>query len=138
MAAESIKNAFLTLAGVDLSDHVTALSLSVTEADPGKTTAMGDDWETDTAEGVKSFTLDVTFLQDFAASETYATIYPLFGTVATFSAKKENVTTASTNPEFSGSVRVKEIPIIDATHGQLHTIQVSWPGTGALTETTGA
>ena len=63
--------AVLTLNSVDLSDHMTSASLDI-EYDSVTTTSFGDTVETLIA-GIGRGTLNVTFNQDYAASEVDAT-----------------------------------------------------------------
>ena len=63
---------------VDLSDHVASITWTET-ADELETTAMGDGNRTRIG-GLKDGSVSIEFHQDFAASETYITLYSLLGT----------------------------------------------------------
>lgn len=127
-------DAVLEVASVDLSDHVTALEI-MESYDAIDTEAFGDTHKKPIA-GLGSFTLTATFQQDQSAGEVYATIQPLVGTVATFSAKYSNTTTSDTNREFSGSVFISEFSHVNAEIGSLDTFSVTWAGSGSLTVAT--
>jgi len=64
--------AVLTINSVDLSDHMTSASLEI-NYDDVETTAFGDAVRTRIA-GLGDATLNVTFNQDYAASEVDATL----------------------------------------------------------------
>ena len=124
-------DAVLEIAGVDLSDHVTALEV-MESYDTIDTEAFGSTHKAPIA-GLGSFTLTATFQQDQAAGETYDSLNGLVGTVATFLAKYSNTTTSSTNREFTGSVLITEFAHLNAEIGSLDTFSVTWPGSGAIT-----
>lgn len=123
-------NAFLSIAGVDLSDRVTALEI-MENVDTIDTEAFGSTHKRPIG-GLRSFTLTATFQQDQAAAETYASIQPLVGSVATFEAKYDNSTASTTNRRMTGSVLITEFSHLNAEIGSLDTFSVTWPGSGAL------
>jgi hypothetical protein len=131
MAIYHGNTAVLTLGAVDLSDRVTSVTLSES-VDTLDTEAMGDTHKRPIG-GLRSFTLSVTFHQDQAAGETYATIQPLVGTVAAFTLKAAPGATSNTNRLISGSVLVTEFDHINSEIGSLDSFSVTWPGSGALT-----
>ncbi len=86
---------------VDLSDHVKSAVLNYA-AEMLDDTVMGDDTRSRLA-GLKDWSIDIEFLQDFASGKVDATLFPLIGAAAfpcllrpTSSAK------GATNPEFTG------------------------------------
>lgn len=127
-------NGSLTIGAVDLSDHITEFEIAESYGEIS-TTAMGDTHETRIA-GLGTFTLTVTFQQDQAASEVYATLQPLVGTVATFAGKADAGATSTTNRSVSGSVLVTEFSHMHPGPGSLDTFSVTWPGSGSLTVAT--
>lgn len=134
MAAETIKDAVVSIGGVDLSSLVKSVTLKpVVEAK--ETTGFGADAKTRAA-GLKDITLDIDWYGDYAASSVYATIEPLIGTSAAYSIAKDSGTTAATNPTWTGNCIITEFPLIDAKHGEVHEFSTSWPGNGDYTETT--
>ena len=81
MASMVLYDAFLSVGGTDLSDHVRSVTI-----DAGTTmqddTAMGDTFQSN-ANGLATWSITVEFLQDYAASKVDATLYPLLGPSAT-------------------------------------------------------
>ena len=134
MAAFVLTNALVTVGGVDLSDHVVSVTLPAS-ADEIDDTAMGDTYRSRLG-GLKDWSIQINFHQDFAASKVDATIFPLLGTVAAVTVKAVNGATSATNPLYSGSVLVNDYPVLSNGVGELATAQVNWPGSGALTRAT--
>ncbi len=101
MAHFVMKDAVVTVDGVNLSDHVSEVSME-TERDEVDVTAMGANNRVFVA-GLGDATMTVTFFQDFAAAEVDATLWPLSTTNTAFvvSIKASSAATSATNPLFS-------------------------------------
>jgi hypothetical protein len=121
---------------VDLSDHVVSVTLPVTVATHDDTT-MGTDGWTSVAGGMKSWQVDVEFVQDYAAGEVDATLWPLLGTTTTISVMPNKTDGIGVgNPKFSGSVIVSNYTGADLSVGALGKNTTSFPGAGTLTRAT--
>lgn len=129
-----LTNAKVLVNSVDLSDHVTSVTLD-TGADDVDTTAMGATFKNRTG-GLKEWSVQLTFQQDYASGKVDATIWPLLGTTTTVSINPVNAANSATNPNYSGSVLVNEYPAISGSVGELSTASVTWPGAGTLTRAT--
>jgi len=123
----------ITVNSVDISSFVTSGTWTE-QYDELETTAMGDSRRTMIA-GLGSGSISLELHQSFAASETYATLDSLLGTVTTVTFTPTSATAAATNPEKSVSVLVTELPFVDGAVGDLSTISVTWPMTGDVTTT---
>lgn len=134
MASFAFTDASVTINSVDLSDHVRSVTLNI-EAEDLEDTAMGDTFRSRIG-GLKDWSIDIEFNQDFAASEVDATIFPLLGTVVAVEVRPTSAPVSATNPKFSGNVLVSEYNPLDGSVGDLATTSVSWPGAGALTRAT--
>ena len=134
MAVLVLTNAKVLVNSVDLSDHVTSLTLD-TGADDVDTTAMGATYKNRTG-GLKEWSVQITFQQDYASAKVDATIWPLLGSTTTVSINPVNAANSATNPNYSGSVLVAEYPAISGSVGELSTASVTWPGAGTLTRAT--
>lgn len=134
MASFAFTNAYVTVNAVDLSTFVRSVTLNV-EAEDLEDTAMGDTYRSRIA-GLKDWSIDLEFNQDFAAGFVDATIFALLGTVIAVQVKPVNTTTGPTNPQYSGNVLVSEYNPLDGSVGDLATTSVSWPGAGTLTRAT--
>lgn len=134
MATFAVTNAYLTVGGTDLSDHVRSISINISAEDLDDT-AMGDSWHSRLA-GLKDFSVNVEFNQDFAASNVEATIWGAFATSAAIAFNPASSTTSTTNPRYSGNVIITDATPIDSSVGELATVSYTWPGSGALTRAT--
>lgn len=134
MAKFVLTDASVTLNSVDLSDHVSSVTLEIT-AEEITTTAMGSTFVERTG-GLKSGNLSIEFQQDFAASEVDATLWPLLGSTTAFVVKPTSSAVSSTNPSYSGNVLVTQhIPVANGV-GELATMSISFPTSGTITRAT--
>ena len=127
-------DASVTINSVDLSDHISSISFAESAAELDST-SMGDSNVTRIA-GLKDGSVSIEFQADFAASEVYATINPLLGTLTTVLVLPTSSAVGATNPSKSVSVLVTEVPFVDHAVGDLATISVTWPFAGAVTTAT--
>jgi hypothetical protein len=129
MAAFAFTNAFLSVNGTDVSDHVKSVELTLdgNVLDP---TTMGSVW-TKAIGGVKSGSLAVEFLDDFAAAEIDSIVYPLFNDTVPFVLRPDAGAKAAGNPEYTGFVTVSSFSV-GAAHGELPTKSLTWPTSGAV------
>lgn len=134
MAKFVLTNPVVTINSVDLSDHVASVTLTETRAEV-PTTAFGDSAVTRIA-GLGDNSITLSFHEDFAASETHATIYPLIGGTTSVTVKPFNTTTLTTNPLFSMTVLVTEWPVINGAVGDLASADVTWPVSGVVVKST--
>jgi hypothetical protein len=111
MAIYLDNNVGLKIATVDLSSYITSITLTQT-FDEVETTAMGSGSHT-FAKGLESSTLQVDFLNDWAASQVQATLQAAYGTSVTalIVPVKGAVTTtiSATNPLFTVSILVNNL-----------------------------
>jgi hypothetical protein len=128
------EGAQVTVNSVDLSDHCSSASLSI-NADSVETTAFGETTRSFIG-GLESATLNVTWQQDYAASEVDASLNGLVGTVVTFEVIPASGSVSATNPKYSGSVLITDYTPVSAEVGSLATFSSSWPTTGAITRAT--
>lgn len=135
MAAFSFTDAVLTVNAVTLTTLVRSVTLNV-EAEDLETTTMGGGGYRSRIGGLKTGTLEVEFINDFAASQTDATLWPIFGTVVAFTLKPTSAATSATNPQYSGNVLVTQVGPLDGEVGALAVRSVSWPTSGTVTRAT--
>ena len=134
MAVYMGNDASVTINSVDLSDHVAQVSFTETSAEL-ESTAMGDSNVTRIG-GLKDGSVTIEFHADFAASEVYATINPLLGTTTTVLVVPVSGSISATNPSKSVSALVTDVPFVDHAVGDLATVSVTWPFSGAVTTAT--
>jgi hypothetical protein len=139
MARIVLTNVEVTIGGVDLSDHISSVSLSSTY-DAVETTAFAGGNVPAAARtriaGLADNAITLEFHQDFAASEVEATIYPLLGTLTTVVVKPQDAATAADNPAYTVSALVTEWTPLNGAVGELATASVTWPVSGAIAKAT--
>jgi hypothetical protein len=85
---------------------------------------------------LQNITVDVEFMQDFAASEVEATVFPLVGTQTTVTVRPSSASTSTTNPLYtvSNTFLAAHTPVAAAV-GELAMTSLSFTG-GTLVKTT--
>jgi hypothetical protein len=78
MAQLVLTNAEITVNSVALSDRANSVTLTY-EIDSVESTTFGSGGHTFVG-GLQNITVDIEFMQDFAATEVEATVFPLVGT----------------------------------------------------------
>lgn len=113
----------LTVGAVDLSDKCTQIKVREFYDEVEIKAVSGG---TRRAAGNYDFEIQVTFVQDFAASEVHATLQPLNGSTAAITGKATSDATSATNPEFSGTVLVSEYTSFDGSGGGVSQVTATW------------
>lgn len=134
MASFAFVDARVEINSVVFTGLVRSVTLNV-EAEDLEDTAFGDTYRSRIG-GLKDWSVDLEFNQDFAASMVDVTLFPLLGTVVTVKVRPTTAVISATNPEYSGSVLVSEYNPLDGSVGDLATTSVSWPGAGTLARAT--
>ena len=124
----------VTINSVDLTDHIASISWDETAAELD-VTAMGDA-NVNRIGGLKDGSVTLELHQDFAANETYATLYALLGTVATITVVPTSASVSATNPKHTAGALVTTVPLLDGSVSDLATISVTWPLSGPVTVST--
>jgi hypothetical protein len=134
MAKLVLTNAYVSIAGVNLSDHIASISLA-TQYDLVDTTQFGDTSKKMIA-GLAANSVSFEFHQDFQAGSVESTIYPLLGTATACIIKPLDSAVNASNPQYSFNVLIAEWTPLNATAGDLTTASVTWPISGDVTKTT--
>lgn len=134
MAIFVLTDAAVTINAVNLSGLVRKVTVK-TMADDKDATAMGATYHARLG-GLKDWTVDVEFNQDFNTSQADATLFPILGTSVTVTAKSSSAANSTTNPQYSGSAILKEYSPIDNAVGDLAVTKASFVGAGTLTRLT--
>lgn len=110
---------------VDLSDHVTSVTLNRT-FDELEVTAMGDTAHK-FVKGLEASSITIDFLNDDAASSVLATLQAAWGTTVTVVLLQDKGTTVSaTNPLYTMSVLVNGTSDINGAVGDIGSQSVTW------------
>jgi aconitase B len=125
------------VATVDLSDHVTAFSLS-RQRDQLEVTAMGDTAHKFVS-GLSADTITVTFLNDTAAGSVLATLQAAYGTTVAFTALQDKAAAVSaTNVLYTGTILVDNLTDINGAVADEAMIDITFTCNSAVaTATTG-
>ena len=139
MAKLVLTNAYVVLASTDISTYVSSVSLSTT-LDVVETTAFGDTARKRIA-GLADNSITLEFHQDFASGALEQLIYPSdanskIGTAVAMEIRPVNTTVATTNPKYTFSALITEWTPVNGAVGELATVSVTWPVSGAITKAT--
>jgi hypothetical protein len=122
-----LSNPVVTVNSVALTGFCTAATVNV-RFDALDNTTFGETARTYT-KGLGDHEATLTLLLTYAASETYATLSPLVGTATTVIVKPTNAADSATNPGFTlTGTFLAELPVINATLGELQTIDITFQG----------
>jgi hypothetical protein len=135
MAKSVITSRYVSINGTDLSASLAGASLEITVNEVEKTSLGSAGWR-EVAAGIKSASITLNFMNDYAAGAAEATIYPLIGTEATVVIRSSSATVSATNPAYTASALVTGWSPISGQVGDLDTQDVTWAVTGAVTKAT--
>ena len=136
MATFVLYDAYLSVAGVDLSDHVRSVTVDAGQ-NMADDTAMGDAFVSNTA-GLATWSVSVEFLQDYASSKVDATLEPLLGigNTAALVVKPTSGSVSSTNPSYSGTSILESYNPIGGSVGDQAMASATFQSASALTRAT--
>jgi hypothetical protein len=129
-----ITNANVSIGGVDLSSHITKVTLSTSRAEI-ETTTFGNTAVRRVA-GLADSSVAIDFNQDFAAASVETTLYPLIGSTAAIIVKPNGTATGTANPSYTFSALVTEWMPLDAQVGELAAASITWPIDGTIAKAT--
>jgi hypothetical protein len=129
-----ITNANVSIGGVDLSSHITKVTLSTTRAEI-ETTTFGNTAKRRVA-GLADSSVAIDFNQDFSAASVESTLYPLLGSTAAVIVKPNGTATGTANPSYTFSALVTEWMPLDAQVGELAAASITWPIDGTIAKAT--
>lgn len=136
MAKIVLKQADVVVNGVDLSDHVAAVTLNY-NAELQDDTAMQGNGTRSRVPGLLDWNFEITFQQDFAAGKVDATLFSLVGADAfTITVIPTENAASATNPSFSGQCVLETYQPMQGTVGELSTVSATFQAAGVLTRGT--
>jgi hypothetical protein len=117
MAITVLTNAQVIINGVDLSDHVSKVTLTDNRS-PVDITAMGA-VNTAVTKGLGDGKVSLDMFQDFAAAKVHATLQPLISstTPVVIEVRPANAPRSTTNPAFLMSGLLMGYPMLDGKVG---------------------
>ena len=134
MAKTVFTDAFIEVDGNDISDHVREVSLSYSAEEVDDTT-MGSDTTTNLG-GLKSWSLEITVANDFAASEVDSIVFPLVGAKVPITFRPTSDPVGSGNPEYSGTGMLNTYNPIGQSTGDLATAPLNFSSASSLSRST--
>lgn len=122
-----LRDCVITVNGVDFSDHVSSVEVSMKKKSIDTTNFSGGGSEA--VAGLKEDEFTITFQQDFAAAEVDATLFPLYDleTEFTVTVKPSNAAVSATNPEYSATCILLEYQPLSGKVGELSDTKVKFP-----------
>jgi hypothetical protein len=130
MAVLVLTNAKVLVNAVDLSDHVRQVTITY-QADIQDKTAMGATAHARIG-GLKDWSVDIEFNQDFAASNVDATLYSIVGTSIVVDIQPVNAARSATNPSYNGNAVLESYKPISGKVGDMFIAPVTLRGDGVL------
>lgn len=120
----------VTVNSVDLSDHVTAVTINRT-FDELEVTAMGDTGHK-FVKGLEASSVTIDFLNDTATGEVLQTLQAAWGTSVTVVIKQTSAAVSATNPSYTMSCLINNTTDINGSVADLGTQSVTWTVNGAI------
>lgn len=122
----------LKIASVDLSDHVTSVTLNQA-FDELEVTAMGDTAHK-FVKGLESATITVSFLNDQASASVLDTLSDAYGTTVAWKLIQDKVAAVSaTNKLWTGDLLVNNLTPINGATGDMATMDITFTVNSAVT-----
>ena len=120
----------VSINGTQFGTSLNSAELTI-EADDLETTAFGGTFRKRVG-GLKSASVTLNFMQDFAAASVDATLNSLVGSIATVVILPAGTTVSATNPSYTSTCLVTTYSPMASSVGDLATFSVTWPVTGTV------
>lgn len=120
----------VTVNSVDLSDHVTSITLNRT-FDELEVTAMGDSGHK-FVKGLEASSLTIDFLNDTATGEVLQTLQAAWGTNVTVVVKQTSAAVSASNPSYTMTCLVNNTTDVNGSVSDLGTQSVTWNVSGTV------
>ena len=124
----------VTVNSVDLSDHVTSITINRT-FDELEVTAMGDSGHK-FVKGLEASSITIDFLNDTATGEVLQTLQAAWGTSVPVVIKQSSAAVSATNPSYTMTCLINNTTDINGSVADLSTQSVTWNVNGTITVAT--
>lgn len=132
MATLVFTDGYIIVNAVNLSNHTKSITLNY-EAEMLDDTVMTTTGTRSNKPGLKNWTLEVEFLQDFASGSIDATLFSLIGANAfPIAVRPTSGAVSINNPEYQGQAVLESYPPMTAEVGALGTASSSFRAAGPL------
>ncbi len=129
MAKVVFSSAYVSINSVDLSTRVRSVSINYS-ADEVEQTTMGDGTHLFLG-GLKNYSVDVEFAQDWAAANVDATLFSIVGTAVQVEVRPATGSRSATNPGYNATMLLPEYNPIGNAVGDLATATARFVPGGA-------
>ena len=128
-------NVGVKINSVDLSDHVTSVTLTQ-NFDELEVTALGDTAHK-FAKGLEASTLTLDFLNDFAAANVQATLQSAYGTTVTaVLIPVKGTAVSATNPLYTVSLLINNLTPLNGAVGDISNSSMTFTCNSTVVQTT--
>lgn len=134
MANVVLTNAFVSLNAVNLSAFVRSVTLNYA-AELQDDTAMGDSARSRIG-GLKDWSIQIEFFQDYAAGAVDASLFSLVGTTFAVEVRHSGAAASATNPKYTGTGILESYQPVGGAVGENLMAPVVVQGVGSLTRAT--
>ena len=124
----------LTVNAVDLSDHVTAVTIN-RSFDELEVTAMGDSGHK-FVKGLEASSITIDFLNDTASAETLQTLQAVWGTNTTVTVKQTSAAVSATNPLYTMTCLINNTTDINGSVADIAMQSLTFNVSGTIAVTT--
>jgi len=124
----------LTVNSVDLSDHVTAVTIN-RSFDELEVTAMGDSGHK-FVKGLEASSITIDFLNDTATGEVLQTLQGIWGTNAPITVKQSSAATSAANPLYSMTCLINNTTDVNGSVADLSAQSLTFNVSGTIAVTT--
>lgn len=138
MAKQVLRNAYISVNGVNLSDHCSSIDPPDT-ADEVEVTAFSGSGYREYLQGMKDATITAEFFQDYATGSVDATLYPLYDSGGTFTVvyRPDSAAASSTNPQYSMTARLTSYSGMGGAVGEANRVTATFRNAGTAGITRG-
>lgn len=128
-------NVGVKINSIDLSDHVTSVTLTQ-NFDELEVTALGDTAHK-FVKGLEASTLTLNFLNDFAASNVQATLQSAYGTTVTaVLIPVKGTAVSATNPLYTVSILINNLTPLNGAVGDISNSSMTFTCNSTVVQTT--
>ena len=124
----------LTVNSVDLSDHVTAVTIN-RSFDELEVTAMGDSGHK-FVKGLEASSITIDFLNDTASAETLQTLQAVWGTNTTVTVKQTSAVVSASNPLYTMTCLINNTTDVNGSVSDIAMQSLTFNVSGTIAVTT--
>lgn len=130
MANLALTDAFLLINAVNMSAMARKVILKTTAAELDNT-AFSQTYHSRIG-GLKDWSVDIEWNQDFAANQVDPLLFPLLGATTAIEIRPTSGARSTTNPAYTGTVLINDYSPVDGNVGDLAKSTVAWKGASTL------